>query len=240
MSAGLIKFNPDWLSGNAMLAPPVLRGKLLEWACAYAIVLELVWAPLLLVLRGPWFWGALAQFIFFHLFSWHIVGYFYPCIMLGLLSLFVLSPRGLSLGELRFPRASLAAVMILLFVAAQLYPFFTEKNAALNGRGRLLSLNMLDAKATCENQLILRYQDRTVEQNVDHSMYAVRIHCDPLVYLHEMKGLCEDQALQEGFVDADFSLQTRRVSDPHQTETLALKNICSQPPRIGFLGEVYQ
>ncbi len=237
VSAGLIKFNSDWLSGAAMLAQPWLSGKWLEWACAYVIILELIVSWFLLSPNKYLKQWALFQFVIFHLFSWHIVGYFYPLIMLSLISAFFLF-QGPMESIKNISRAQWAIVVI--FCSAQAYPLIFEKYSSLNGRGRILSLNMLDAKTVCETRLLVKHKDYIVEYQPQFSQVGVRIQCDPLLVVRRVDAICKDQALLPSFEDIDMDHQTRLTSSLAKTEQMTFKNVCKNHLTVGILGHVEQ
>jgi hypothetical protein len=235
VSAGLLKFNTDWLTGSAMVRPPFITGKILELACAYAVFLELVWSWLLLSNKPILKWGALAQFILFHLFSWHIVGYYYPLTMFALLTAFVVGEKKFS-----FPKNRLTLAAIAFFTLAQIYPLILEKNSSLNGRARILSLNMLDAYSVCETRLFIKNKNKVIEYAKKFETVGVRIHCDPLLVVEAAQTTCADQKENSGFIDIDLDHQIRRVTDASNTEQFTFKNICSHPIKAGLLGGIYQ
>ncbi len=237
VSAGLIKFNSDWLSGAAMLAQPWISGKWLEWACAYVIVLELIVSWFLLSPNKYLKQWALFQIVIFHLFSWHIVGYFYPLIMLSLISAFFLFPEPMEPIK-NISKAQWAVVVV--FCMAQAYPLIFEKYSSLNGRGRILSLNMLDAKAVCETRLFIKHKDYIVEYQPQFSQAGVRIQCDPLLVVRRVDAICKDQALLPTFEDIDIDHQTRFASSLEKTEQMSFKNVCKNRLLVGILGHVEQ
>ncbi|RYZ82873.1 MAG: hypothetical protein EOP04_21155 [Proteobacteria bacterium] len=235
VGAGILKFNPDWMTGFAMIRPPIISGKLLELACAYVIFLEMVLAPLLLWGSQKLKYAILFQLIAFHLFSWHIVGYFYPVIMLCLISLFVLDN---SRSPIKLGRGCYA--FMIVFILAQLLPFMMEPKSSLNGRMRVLSLNMLDAKAVCESRMYIRFESSTVEYLPEFSHLGLRIQCDPQVYVDRLQRVCTEQSKIAGFVDIDFDHQVRRISDSTDFDQITFKKVCSKPLTMSALGYVEQ
>lgn len=234
-SAGLIKFNTDWLSGEAMLREPLIKGKLLELSCAYVIVLELAFSFLLLSKDKRLRIFALIQFIAFHIFSWHIVGYFYPTILFSMLTIFILARE-----PFQWPRPLTNTAAAAIMMLAQLYPLIFEPQSSLNGRGRILSLNMLDSRAVCETRLFITYKNKIVEYNPTFPNYGIRIHCDPVLILDTVKKTCADMKDQSGFVDITLDHQVRRSSSMEGIEQITFKNVCQHPLQISFLGRVYQ
>lgn len=239
MAASLIKFNTDWLSGSALIRPSIFSGKLLEIACAYVIVLELVLAPLLVLVRNKIIkYAVLVQLIIFHIFSWHIVGYLYPLTMFFLISLFFLDSNFFN-----WPKTKTNLFLIFIFIASQAYVAILEPQSSLNGRNRLLSLNMLDARAVCETRFILKYKNEIVEYIPDFLEYGMRIRCDPLIVLDHIKKTCEDQKMHSGFLDIDIDHQVRRFSESDQLnkiEQLTFQDVCQKSLHIGILGNIWQ
>jgi hypothetical protein len=90
IAAGALKMNMDWLSGAAMIRTPWLNGPLLSVSLFYVVLLELVLVAGLLHRRQSVRIFVLIQLLAFHIFSWHIVGFYYPMVMFSLLSLFVM------------------------------------------------------------------------------------------------------------------------------------------------------
>ena len=111
--AGVLKLDLEWLSGAALYNREKLwvPEALVPASCVYVVVLEmvLIWG---LYARRAWvFWATLAQVVVFHIWSWPIVGFFYPMLMFGLDSIFatarLLDPPGAdeTIGDgSRFPR----------------------------------------------------------------------------------------------------------------------------------------
>lgn len=235
-SAGIIKFNTDWLSGEALIHTPPISGKALEFALAWAVMLETVLVFLLLrTKRDLVFWWVLLQLLVFHLFSWPVVGYFYPVIMLIMLTAFLIFTE-----PFRFPRSWWCRGAVLIFGAAQLWPLLAEPDSSLNGRWRLISLNMLDARAVCETRFFLRSRRQTVEYEPDFSRRGLRIACDPLVVLDRLHKTCLDQMKSADFLDIDLDHQVRRSSDASHTSQLTYTNVCSRPLSLTWYGAVVQ
>ncbi|MBC8133750.1 MAG: hypothetical protein H7X95_12270, partial [Deltaproteobacteria bacterium] len=191
--AGTLKLNREWLSGAGLYRPLwFFSGRGVELACAYVVLLELamVWA---LLARRQWlFWGALGQVLLFHLFSWPVVGYFYPLVMFGLLSLFplcrLLRPEGHGQGDgpgmlgslLRGGAAPATYLVAGIFSALQLVPHLYPGDSALTGEGRLFALHMFDARVLCNARGILTLTDGQT-QVVDLHGRGGRTACDPVV-----------------------------------------------------------
>ncbi|MBC7420968.1 MAG: hypothetical protein H7328_09595 [Bdellovibrio sp.] len=236
VSAGLIKFNTDWFSGQALTNPSFFSGYLLVLACTYVVILEMIFSWLLLASNRKIFWFALFQICLFHIFSWHIVGYFYPIIMFALISLFFIQ-RDL----FRFPKDLLNRCFIALFIIAQVIPFAIDKNSSLTNHYRVYSLNMLDAYSVCESRFFIKKTDVTIEYKPNLSQFSVRVHCDPIVLLSLLTKTCQDQASLAGFIDIDVDHQVRRKSDFSNIHQQSFANVCTNKLKIDRLsGGLYQ
>ncbi len=235
LGAGIIKFNTDWLSGMALLAPTYLLGKWLEWACVYVIILELLFVFGLLSNKKNLRSLVLIQLIAFHLYSWHIVGYYYPCIMLGMISLFIIDKD-----DFRFHFDKKEKGYIVFFVLAQAIPLIFSMDSGLTGKYRVLSLNMLDAKSVCETNLFLKYKNKTIEYNPDFLDTGVRIQCDPILTVNKIYQTCEDQKKNADFLDIDFNHQVKRISSAENIIDWTYRDVCKNKISISFFGEVGQ
>ena len=149
LASGRLRFNQDWLSGESiMMNHPFISGKALEWAQAYVAVLETIFPFLLLSTNPLFFWTAFAQFVIFHCLSFYLVGYFFPLVMLFLISIFALDRQ---MPQKYFSKLSKiwGLSLIFTFALAQIYPALRYPDSAITGAGRLLSINMFDALAVC-------------------------------------------------------------------------------------------
>jgi hypothetical protein len=91
--AGILKLDMEWLSGAALYGREKLwvPDALVAASCVYVVVLEVVLIFGLYSRRAWLFWTTIAQLVIFHIWSWPIVGFFYPMLMFGLDSIFVLA-----------------------------------------------------------------------------------------------------------------------------------------------------
>jgi hypothetical protein len=236
--AGSLKLNWEWISGAALYRPIWLfTGRGVMVACAYVVVLELivVWG---LLARRPWiFWTSFAQVLLFHVMSWAVVGFFYPTLMFGLLTIFPLArawPRDgddqgllvpLARGRLRpAVYATLAA-----FSLPQLVPYAYPGDSAVTGEGRLYALHMFDARVTCDAYADVRTGDGGVQRVSLRRGAAVRIDCDPIVLYGRARNLCEHRSrLVQDVADLDLHLRARRTTDPVLHEVVDVRNFCAQ------------
>lgn len=250
--AGLLKLNGEWLSGATLYKPLwFFEGKTLVLACAYVVVLEtlLVWG--LFSKRLPVFVATLGQLLLFHLFSYPVVGFFYPALMLLLLAIFPLSAlgeantqtRGISWKPDEFgsrlrsggvARSTLA--LFLIFALFQVGPRSLPGDTALTGEGRFLSLHMFDSLAVCRPQIWLRTADGS-RFPISEPTLAPRIHCDPWVLLSRARVLCRDLGrLAPLHVDVDMELQTQRNNEVAFQLLVEQRGVCGNPPTYRWWG----
>ncbi len=235
VGAGALKVNVEWLSGAAMIRPSVLAGTVLErFALGYVVLLELVLVFGLLS-RNKWVrWATLAQLALFHAFSWHIVGFFYPCVMACLLSVFPLVWR--AGGELDFGvffggRATRRAyAFAAAFAFCQVTPAFYPGDSALTGEGRFLSLDMFDAFSRCEHIAFVTAPERgiVVEEALPTSG-SVRVHCDPIMFWNHMRRTCNGLVADARLDSALFS---RRTTASEMLPIFDIVDVCKSLPRL--------
>jgi len=232
IAAGL-KLNFEWLSGAAIppdwirpgsLAEFIYRKNLLSWACYYVLLLEgvLVFG---LFSRRHWIrWLVLSQLFLFHFVSEGIVGWFYPSIMYGLLSIFVLVPEAIQRRAL-----PANAVFLLILWGLQIIPRMTPGDSSVNGIGRIFALNMFDGLVDCHSKILVEFKDRTLAETIDTKLYfqGVRYQCDP--YIHFSIGKKKCAALQKSdpfFLRIRWSLASKLRSEAEFKELVSLENIC--------------
>ncbi len=236
--AGLLKLNPEWLSGAGLYGrrPLGLPEAWLPAACLYVVVLELgfVWG---LLARRAWiFWACLAQFLLFHVASWNVVGFYYPLLMFALLS--VLPMLRWQPAPPAAPRRLAPALPVLAFSLLQLPPFAFPGDTAVTGEGRWLSLHMFDAPVSCSARATLHRADGSrFERTLVSAPLLVpqRIACDPLVFLGMARHLCRQNASRQEFVDLDLRLDAARSGAPLRS-IVAIDAVCTRPPRYRWWG----
>lgn len=239
IGAGLIKFNVDWLSGASLLRATFFSGKFLALSLIYVLVLELVFAVGLVINRHVMFWFCFIQFIAFHIYSWHIVGFFYPSTMFCILSIFVLQffdvqfePRS---PLFSFPKSRGAIAILSLFWLGQLAPKLWPVNPALTGLIRIPSLNMLDARTICYGDIFEKVNDQiSLDRNVRMDRRSVRSQCDPIVFLSKVESYCKNNSSKQ----VDFVLMSRLYTDKEFQQVLLVKNICNKKYPLG-LAEIF-
>jgi hypothetical protein len=232
VGASLVKFNSQWISGEALLKPTFLSGTFLKVACVYVIFLELLLSPLII-------WGSkkirylvFIQLVIFHLFSWHIVGYLYPLMMLLLLSIFPLLWINREFQDSNFNFVKIIKVKPLVtflafFWLAQTGPLWFKGDSAQTGEGRIFSLNMLDAKVKCEEFTYLKYKNKTVEVSDFNFDEGYRIGCDPLLRLSLAKHHCRERVKDPDFINLDFEFFSSKKEGETFKKIIDIKDFCS-------------
>lgn len=230
-AAGLLKFNPEWLSGAALVASSPIKGPILALGLIWVVILEscLIWLLLLQNRKVSLF--LLAQLVFFHGFSWVIVGSFYPLTMLGLLlPIFWDLYKNETFEWPNLNANRFSAIVVygcgLLFLVAQVIPLVSKEDSALDGKKRLLSLNMLDAYTECLPIALLKTSDGAQRQvHVLKSGTGVRIQCDPILFESSLKNICKKTAAQNPTLR--FVLYSKRRTDLRYTKVRDFDNYCA-------------
>ncbi|UOF02474.1 HTTM domain-containing protein [Bdellovibrio reynosensis] len=235
--AGLLKFNPEWLSGVALVRPSFLSPLLQHLSLIYVVILETILVFGLFSKKPLHRYLILGQFFLFHLFSWHIVGYFYPLTMFLLLGLFILIPLGKEPWEsyldqnLIKNKSSLG--LLLLLASLQFIPYMFSKDPATSGAPRLVSLNMLDANVHCETVLIRNLKNAGEIYDPFIRPPSTRTQCDPIVYLNQIHRICQND---DG--NFDFWLQSRRSTESQLQTRLHIKDVCKKSFMALFWAEI--
>jgi hypothetical protein len=243
--AGTLKLNWEWISGAGLYRPIWLfSGWGIVAACGYVILLELVVSWGLLARRAWFFWGAFAQFVVFHVFSWPVVGFFYPLLMFAILTIFPMcrlmpaAPggategrsllEGLVRGRERWTTYATLAVFSLL----QLTPYAFPGDRSLTGEGRLYALHMFDARPVCEGYAELRPADGPPVKVDLKLRLDTRIACDPVVFYNRARNLCrKPETAPVAFRDLDLYLSARRATETAMRPLIALEGFCARNVR---------
>lgn len=234
--AGVLKLDMEWLSGAALYRSDRLwmPEALIPASCVYVVVLEtlLIWG---VYARRAWiFWATVGQLLIFHIYSWPIVGFYYPMLMFALAAIFPLVRLLNPPEQWLSPRAVVArnrvaaAVLLGGFAFLQMVPNLFPGDAAITGEGRLFALNMFDAKVVCRGQALLHGTDgRTRRRMLATRGYARRIACDPILHFNLARNECRRGRRDGTLVDLDLYLHSRRSSDTEVQEVIAIENFCS-------------
>ena len=252
--AGTLKLNWEWISGAGLYRPIWLfSGWGVVAACLYVIVLELVVSWGLLVRRAWIFWAALAQFVVFHVFSWPVVGFFYPLLMFAILTIYpscrLMPARSRSRLEPAAPEDAAESSGLLkrlwrgrerwttyatlaVFSLLQLTPYAFPGDRSLTGEGRLYALHMFDARPVCEGYAELRRADGPPVKVDLKLRLDTRIACDPVVFYNRARNLCRNpETAPVPFRDLDLHLSARRATETSMRPLIALEGFCGRDVR---------
>ena len=225
--------NLDWLMGLAFTKnvrfPLFFNEDIKMTLCFYVLCLEMI-GTWFLVLNTRWKGAAYLQFILFHIMSYFIVGYFYPVIMLCLLSLFmfmfIFNEKPMILN---FRNALPGALFIFLVVVGNMWSVFIPGDASLTGEGRFYGLNMYDAHTECDSQIFLKFKDKTIQESFSgYREYALRIHCDPYVDFNTVNKICAYYKNDPEFIDLNWSLYSKLRSNLEYQRIVKEENVCSK------------
>ncbi|MCW5829593.1 MAG: hypothetical protein KIT79_09800 [Deltaproteobacteria bacterium] len=237
--AGALKLDREWFTGAALYKKDKLwvPDALIPASCVYVVVMEMVLVFGIYARRAWLFWVTFAQLVVFHIFSWPIVGLFYPMLMFCLISIFplgrLMSPAGQwpTLKPLVPKEYRLAAVMLLGgFGFFQAIPYAFPGDSAVTGEGRLFALHMFDALVECDATAVIRFENgetKPVPVNQYGRRLARRIRCDPVVHFSIARHLCRQIRERPGAIDLDYTLRSKRTSDPDLSEVMAIENFCA-------------
>lgn len=231
LAAGSLKFNYEWLSGAALYGQlGILSFFPLELATAYVLVLEMAVSLLLLSKNNKIRVLALGQFVLFHLYSVQIVGLYYPLVMFSILSIFVLMIQRKSFPSYQdiFSWREAFVYIALGFVLCQAYPKLFFPRSAVTGEGRLISLNMFDAQASCRHSFNLQSPVGGYTLFNDLSQIGVRIKCDPYLYRELAINICSTLKQEKSTAKLNLFLQSRKFSEPAFKVIVDERDICSK------------
>jgi hypothetical protein len=230
--AGVIKFDLEWLSGAALYVKPwFINDTLAPWACTYVVVLEtiLIWS--LLRSKSRLASITFAQLIVFHIFSWKVVGFFYPTTMFCILALFPLLWRKNAPSNQRKISWGLAFVVIA-FSLFQILPKTFGGDTSVTGEGRLMALHMFDSLHQCRAKTIFHKVDGRISEESIEVKLAPRIRCDPAVYVSMGRSICKKNIKDPSFQRMDLFLETKRANDTTYHPVLNIMDFCNQS--IGY------
>lgn len=231
--AGFLKLNSEWLSGSAIYGDIWIfhDSPLLPWACAYVVALEIIGVWGLLSKNRLWFWCTVLQLSVFHIISYSVVSFFYPLLMLSLLSIFPMywkEDEGSPLKRLWTGRAGiLTYALVAFFSTLQIYHFCMPGDTAITGEGRSFALHMFDAKIDCTAQALIKNSSGKRALDLRTHM-PIRLECDPVVYWNKARHLCRKLEDEPGFVDIDLSLSSKHSNETSFRQVVDIKNFCSE------------
>jgi len=230
VGAATLKLNFEWLSGGS-----------LSWRVPFGNIFLLQISALFVLLMEalvPWFLfsksrkvktGALAILTLFHFISYYWVGFFYPAVMLCLLAFWFLeirNPQEPVFYSRKNVRFLVGFIPWLYFLLSQILAFGSSKEYSLGGSERLFSLNMFDARSECRGTFIVRRGEKIAEVSFKNEHFAVRVKCDPILFLEQGRQLCESQDSNQGKIEA--YLVSRRYTDFTTLSIIRESDLCKR------------
>ena len=250
--AGVLKVDPDWLSGATLYKQDQLwfPAGLVPIACAYVVVLEVVMIWGIYARRAFIFWFVVAQLFLFHYTSWAIVGFWYPLLMMCLLAILPLAriivppERHLFLAPSRSRRRA-AVVAVGALCLLQFAPRVFPGDTAVTGEGRMFALHMFDALIECDASFTYHLADgsEVVEHRNETTKMPHRSRCDPIIYYELARRACSRVGGRIAVVrvantapvlDLDVRLRARRASSPSFVDVIDIRDFCTNTPRYTF------
>jgi len=228
--AGLLKLNPEWLSGEAIYGSLwLIPDSFKPLAAKYVVFLELflIW---FLLLSKRFKAIILTQLFLFHLVSLGVVGFYYPTLMLLILSLFVFDifENTEKTNNFKFDFAGVSIVSILILFNGM--PHFLGRDNSITGESRILSLHMFDTITICNSSATLHYTGKSPIKIDLYMPNVVRIRCDPVVFLSRVRQLCAIHAEDPDFDDIDWQLEVKKKHEVQSSfkQIVNIKKFCSQ------------
>jgi hypothetical protein len=218
--AGLLKFDLDWLSGVSLVTRTFVPIEILNPLLGLVILMEVFASPFLLSQKRRVRFSALSLFGLFHLFSWHIVGYFYPLVMFTLLFPFIYSGV-----EASFLRSKEAIVIVILLTTVQFIPRLVTSDPGLLGGGRWMTLSMFDVEPVCEYSVRAVSKQKSIEFSVAPLDLYPRVKCDPATISSYARWYCDKFRGADYRLDLDIAL--KRMSSPTFTYAFSYRDFCS-------------
>lgn len=228
--AGTLKLNAEWLSGAALnRGLPFGPLGFLQVGCALVVVLELFIVFGLFSRRKDIRYGTLGLLLCFHLISYYWVSYYYPVVMLSLLSIFPLHWKWEATER---PLVIWQWVLLALLLAAQIFPLVMGKDPAIETQWRHWSLNMYDSTASCLNSYHMRYSDHEAEFSFDgHDFGGLRVQCDRILYREMARHICESERRKDPSFHLSLFLKAKRKTDTDYKVILDEPNFCEEEAR---------
>jgi len=228
--AGLLKLNPEWLSGEAIYGSLwLIPDNFKPLAAKYVVFLELllIW---FLLFSKRFKTLILTQLFLFHLISLGVVGFYYPMLMLLILSLFVFDifENTEDTNNFKFDLAGLSILSLLILFNGM--PHFLGRDNSITGESRILSLHMFDTITICNSIATVYYAGKSPMKIDLYMPNVVRIRCDPVVFLSRVRQLCAIHAKDPDFDDIDWQLEVKKKHEVQSSfkQIVNINKFCSQ------------
>ena len=226
--------DPVWLMGLSfnmgIWLPSFFTEDMKLVFCFYIVCLETI-GSLFLILRTNWKAVVYMQWILLYIFSCFTVGYFYPSVMLCLLSLFwlmfIFNENYKILG---FNKMFSGVVFTTPVAIGSLLSFIIPGDTNLTGEGRLYGLNVPTVYTHCNSQIMLRFQNKILQEHFPryYNGYPLNLRCDPYIDFNTIKQICSFYKEDPKFIDLNWSLYSKRAHDLKYRQIVNEESACSK------------
>lgn len=224
-SAASLKTNPEWLAGNSLsFRTPFGFTEPLPYFALLVLLIEINVPFLLLSTKSKFRHSALFIFLIFHLVSFYWVGFFYPMVMVCLLSVFLIIKNQEPININILWKDKIAFIFWIFFIFNQMRNISDFREFSLNGYQRLYSLNMYDASSECMG-FFLAKSGNSWEQIPFVNHLAVRVRCDNVIFWQQARNLCREK---NGNTTWSAYLYSRLGSDTSQTRIESEVDVCKK------------
>lgn len=237
LGAGLLKLDPEWLSGHLLLSlsgeypgamTPLLENQTLLMAAVFApMAFELIvsWG---LLLGGKPYLLAMASAAMFHLTSIFFVGPLFAYFMICYLPALWFGRHSPIFSQSFIWRRDLRGWAIpALLLALQVPHVLGGPERTFSSPWRFYSLNMLDSHPTCSFFAFARFDDRSHDIGFGRARLGPRSRCDLHVYRAITDHYCRELSDQAGFRGIRWALHGRRSHDPRSIRVHEALNACA-------------
>jgi hypothetical protein len=239
-TAGLMKLNAEWVGGDSLGKIPAWMQTIpTEFLTIYPIFLELFVIWFLLSKKAHAFWLGFAQLIVFQSIAYAFIGFYFPSVMLSLLSIFFLIRVFPITGDAT-PMNSVQRAKLIrwyvctlgLFIVLQVAPAMISKSPVYTGEGKYFALNMFDTMLECDPKVsFTNVNGERVEQQFyppDMRASNPRLTCNPISFYWRAKSVCKD-GFPNGERPSDFDLkvEVKKRTENEYRSLIDIKNFCA-------------
>lgn len=232
-TAGILKVDPQWLSGAA-INERLFPSFVIQIGVWYVLVLEIIFSFFIFSRNRNVFWFFFLQIFLFHLFSWHLTRFFYPSVMLLMLSILVLlrdiETPSWSANEVRkFFREPAIIAAVSVFIFLQLPQYYLPGKAALTGQGRSFALIMYDGRTDCQPHLSIWKNNQIKEELPLTAPWLItRIKCDPIIYKQLAERICHWGQKDDRVEQIDLHLPIKYENEKEYRSIVSVNDICNK------------
>lgn len=232
-TAGILKIDHQWLSGAA-INERLFPSFVIQIGVWYVLVLEIIFSFFIFLKNRNLFWFFFLQIFLFHLFSWHLTRFFYPSVMLLMLSILVLlrdieKPSWGIIEVREFFREPTILAAVSIFIFLQLPQYYLPGKAALTGQGRSFALIMYDGRTDCQPHLSIWKNNQIKEELPLTAPWLItRIKCDPIIYKQLAERVCQWGKKDDRVEQIDLHLPIKYENEKEYRSIVSVNDICNK------------